>query len=144
MDPRERRLSEMLTQRRDRLASELRREFGSRLEDDALTSQDEKIEVGDRSVSVLSQDVELTRLEIKRRELRRIDEALARLARGVYGICQDCEAAVDEARLETLPFATRCVECERRRELEEKQSEAAGIGFRAEFHDLAEDGEGED
>jgi RNA polymerase-binding transcription factor len=137
-------LAEMLGARRDGLLRDLRREFGSRLEGDALTSQDEKKEVGDRSVSVLSQDVELGRLEIKRRELRRIDEALGRLATGAYGICEGCEVEIDEERLQTLPFATRCVECERRRELGEKQSEAAGMGFRAEFHDLSEEGEEEE
>lgn len=144
MGYREQRLTEMLGARREGLLRDLRREFGSRLEEDALTSQDEKIEVGDRSVSVLSQDVELGRLEIKRRELRQIDEALGRLATGTYGTCEDCETAIDEQRLRIQPFATRCVECERRRELQAKQTEASGMGFRAEFHDLAEGGDEED
>jgi len=145
MNDREHRLAEMLGARRDGLLGELRREFGSRLEEDALTSQDEKIEVGDRSVSVLSQDVELGRLELKRRELRRIDEALGRLAAGAYGICEGCEAEIDEERLRIIPLATRCVECERKRELQEKkQSEAAGMGFRSEFRDLAEGSEEEE
>ncbi len=144
MDDREQRLAEMLRARREDLLHELSREFGSRLGEDALTSQDEKKEVGDRSVSVLSQDVELGRIELKRRELRRVEQALRRLAAGAFGTCEDCEAEIDEERLRILPFATRCVECERRRELGKAQAEAAGLGFRSEFHDLSEGGEEEE
>ena len=128
----------MLKAARAELFAELTREFGERVEEDALTSQDEKIEIGDRSVSVLGQDVELERLEMKRRELRRVDDALSRLDEGVYGLCEDCDAEIAEERLEILPFATRCVECERRREVEAKRIETTGRGFRAGFRDIRE------
>jgi len=141
MSARRDRLAHMLEVKRGELFAALRREFGERLDEDALTSQDEKIEIGDRSVSVLGQDVELGRLEMKRRELRRIDDALERLAEGGYGVCEDCQAEIAEERLEILPFATRCVECEHRREVEERRIEATGRGFRAGFRDIRETGE---
>jgi DnaK suppressor protein len=138
MGDRHDRLARMLNAKRTELLQTLRREFGERLEEDALGSQDEKIEIGDRSVSALGQDVELERLAMKRRELRRIDEALERLDLGGYGLCEDCDAEIAEERLEVVPFATRCVDCERRRELEEKRIEATGRGFRAGFRDIRE------
>ena len=138
MSARRDRLARMLNAKRAELFLTLQREFGERLEEDALGSQDEKIEIGDRSVSVLGQDVELERLEMKRRELRRIDEVLERLDLGNYGLCEDCDAEIAEERLEIVPFATRCVECERRREVEEKRFEATGRGFRAGFRDIRE------
>jgi RNA polymerase-binding transcription factor len=141
MSERRDRLARMLEEKRHDLFQALRREFGERLEKDALGSQDEQIEIGDRSVSVLGQDVELGRLEMKRRELRRTDEALARLEEGSYGLCEDCDAEIAEERLEILPFATRCVECERRREIDEKRVEATGRGFRAGFRDVREEAE---
>jgi DnaK suppressor protein len=135
----------MLNAKRAELLLTLRREFGERLEEDALGSQDEKIEIGDRSVAVLGQDVEFERLAMKRRELRQIDEALGRLEVGSYGLCEDCDAPIAEERLEVVPFATRCVDCERRREVEEKRIEATGRGFRAGFRDIREKPEdGED
>ena len=135
----------MLHAKRAELFVELRREFGERLEDDALTSQDEKIEIGDRSVSVLGEDVELERLEMKRRALRQIDEALGRLEADTYGVCEECGSEIGEERLEILPFATRCVECEHRREVDEKRIEATGRGFRSGFRDIREtDDEPED
>src|ERR1700741_3721791 len=103
MSDRHDRLARMLHAGRAELFVALRREFGERLEDDALTSQDEKIEIGDRSVSVLGEDVELGRLEMKRRALRQIDEALGRLEDDTYGVCEECGSELAEERLEILP-----------------------------------------
>jgi DnaK suppressor protein len=138
MSARHDRLAGMLAAKRAEIFVILRRELGERLEEDASTSRDEKIEIGDRSVSVLGEDVELERLEMKRRELRRIDDALGRLDQGAYGVCEDCDADIAEERLAILPFAIRCVDCERRRELEERRVEATGRGFRSGFRDVRE------
>ena len=40
-----------------------------------------------------------------------IDEALRRLNDGTYGVCEDCEDLIEEARLKALPFARRCIKC---------------------------------
>jgi len=131
----------MLDARRMEILAALRRELGDRIEEDALTSQDDRIEIGDRSVAVLGQDVELGRLEMKRRALRQIDDVLARIDDGTYGLCEDCEVEIAEERLDILPFATRCVECERKREVEERPIETTGRGFRSGFRDVREDGQ---
>jgi RNA polymerase-binding transcription factor len=136
MSPRHDRLARMLMAKRAEIFVALRRELGERLEQDALTSQDERIEIGDRSVSVLGQDVELERLAMKRKELRRIDDALERLDQGAYGPCEDCDTDIAEERLAIMPFATRCVECERKHEVEERRVEATGRGFRSGFRDI--------
>jgi DnaK suppressor protein len=47
--------------------------------------------------------------------LRLIDEALARVDNGTYGICADCGDEIGLERLKILPFAVRCVDCESRR-----------------------------
>jgi DnaK suppressor protein len=47
--------------------------------------------------------------------LRLIDEALARVNNGTYGICADCGDEIGLERLRVLPFAVRCVDCESRR-----------------------------
>jgi DnaK suppressor protein len=47
--------------------------------------------------------------------LRLIDEALARVENGTYGICADCGDEIGLERLKVLPFAVRCVDCESRR-----------------------------
>ena len=59
-------------------------------------------------------------VEEERRELEQIDEALARIRSGGYGICRNCGQPIKKARLEALPFATLCVKC---KEVEEEEVE---------------------
>ena len=45
-----------------------------------------------------------------------VEDALRRLRRGTYGICEDCGLPIAKERLQVLPQAARCVECQRREE----------------------------
>ncbi len=45
--------------------------------------------------------------------LQAIDEALARIDEGTYGICQNCGRPISEERLEALPYARLCIDCKR-------------------------------
>ena len=45
--------------------------------------------------------------------LGEIDAAIRRLADGTYGECEDCRAAIPKGRLKTIPYARRCVICQR-------------------------------
>lgn len=47
--------------------------------------------------------------------LRKATNALERLKRGEYGICESCGIAIPVARLEVLPYTTLCVDCAQRR-----------------------------
>ena len=42
-----------------------------------------------------------------------VDEALARLEAGTFGTCVRCGGAIADERLEALPWAARCIECQR-------------------------------
>ncbi|MDF2559319.1 MAG: molecular chaperone DnaK [Microbacterium sp.] len=44
-------------------------------------------------------------------ELRQVDDALARVDAGTYGVCANCGKAIPEARLQARPFAEYCVTC---------------------------------
>lgn len=46
-----------------------------------------------------------------RREQAEIEAALARLARGEYGVCEGCGKPIPEARLAVRPMAATCVGC---------------------------------
>ena len=41
--------------------------------------------------------------------LEQIDEALARIAAGIYGLCEVCGVAIPEGRLEARPWTPFCV-----------------------------------
>jgi DnaK suppressor protein len=44
-------------------------------------------------------------------ELVKIEKAIARLIAGNYGICSDCGAMTEPARLHALPQANECISC---------------------------------
>jgi DnaK suppressor protein len=58
----------------------------------------------------------LSEIERDARELQAVQDALARLKRGEYGECQTCGEEIPAARLEAMPQATLCVECQTRAE----------------------------
>jgi phage/conjugal plasmid C-4 type zinc finger TraR family protein len=41
-----------------------------------------------------------------------VTAALAKLEVGTYGKCEECDRPIPEGRLEALPWATRCVDCQ--------------------------------
>lgn len=46
-------------------------------------------------------------------ELRDVTAALARIAKGEYGICKYCKKEIDEKRLLARPTSSACVECKK-------------------------------
>lgn len=41
-----------------------------------------------------------------------IDEAIEKIEKGTYGKCIECEEQIPVARLEALPFAELCIDCQ--------------------------------
>lgn len=48
--------------------------------------------------------------------LLQIGDALDRMKRGTYGICESCGQAISAERLEVLPYARLCVDCQQKKE----------------------------
>ena len=42
-----------------------------------------------------------------------IDLALKRIEEGTFGTCASCGKKIAEARLEAMPYATKCIDCKR-------------------------------
>jgi RNA polymerase-binding transcription factor DksA len=45
--------------------------------------------------------------------LRDVTSALQRIEDGSFGACERCGEAISEKRLEALPFARYCIDCQR-------------------------------
>ncbi len=48
--------------------------------------------------------------------LDQIEYALCKFEEGTYGICESCGGPIDRARLQALPYAVYCIECQIRLE----------------------------
>ena len=46
-------------------------------------------------------------------QLNEVNNALRRIEKGTYGICTNCGKAIMAERLEALPYAELCIECQR-------------------------------
>lgn len=60
-----------------------------------------------------------TRLEINDRNLltmAALKNALARIVRGTFGLCESCEEDIDPRRIEAHPTARLCMSCQARKE----------------------------
>jgi RNA polymerase-binding transcription factor DksA len=76
--------------------------YGNHMADDGTEAFDQTIGVGSRR-----------RVELA---LESVSLALKKLDDGTYGICEDCGGRIDRARLEALPQALYCLECQAKRE----------------------------
>lgn len=88
-----------LTEAHPRLASAIEAHDGPRDYEDVAT---DFLEIQNEQSIMANQQALLTLVE----------NALARIADGTYGYCQQCEEPIPAKRLEALPWAERCVQCE--------------------------------
>jgi DnaK suppressor protein len=107
---RERTLRALLTHQRD--------EILARLTDSRDHDSDLQVQSGDEmdvARSLAEAETRAFLLDREESKLRAIDAALARLERGDYGVCANCGEDIPLARLEAVPFAMYCVDCQHER-----------------------------
>jgi DnaK suppressor protein len=74
-------------------------------------------DMADRATSAYTKEFAYSLSESDRKILLLIDEALGRLEAGTYGTCVNCGQPVQEKRLEAVPWARHCLDCQ---ELQDK------------------------
>ncbi len=62
---------------------------------------------------VFAQQRDLALRDRADQQLELVDEALARLDGGTFGTCVRCGQPIAPERLEALPWAPRCIDCQR-------------------------------
>ena len=101
-------LQERYRQLRMEISEELRRSDDERYIELAGRVHDPEEE----AVADLLVDLNLAEIDRHIQELRQIDNALIRIAKGEYGICIDCEQPIGLERLKANPTAERCLPCQ--------------------------------
>ena len=69
-------------------------------------------EVMEQGIRAADREVAMERMETAYRQLRQVESALSRMERDEYGICLKCEDDIGQKRLDALPWAVLCVECQ--------------------------------
>ena len=62
---------------------------------------------------VFAQQRDLALRDRNQQHLQLVDAALARLDAGTYGVCQNCGRPIAPERLEAIPWAAYCIDCQR-------------------------------
>jgi len=104
-----------LLEKRRQLEDEVGRSalYGKDADDDATK------DLGDQALSAYTREFQFELGSGDRRLLRDVLTALRKLDEGRFGDCERCGEAIVERRLEALPFARYCIDCQRHVEREE-------------------------
>jgi DnaK suppressor protein len=74
-------------------------------------------DVVDAALDAVQDEISSQLAEVESRELANIERALVRIRAGTYGECEGCGGRIPLARLNALPYATSCIECQRAAEI---------------------------
>jgi len=104
------------------LLTQLRREMSgdiNSLEADAFSTDGDRLSVdnpADIGSESFAQEFSLELLQRDEATLAEIDDALDRVRAGTFGLCEGCEEPIPKVRLNAVPHARFCVDCQRRTE----------------------------
>lgn len=102
-----------LEQEREKLRLRVRRLRAEQEEDVTAPPADEL----DAARSLAEVETHAGMIEQHESRLKSVEYALERLSGGDYGICVDCGDEIPFERLRVIPAATRCVDCQRSRNM---------------------------
>lgn len=101
-------LSQQLHKMRNDIMDFSKEELKKRANGDLLQASGDE---GDLSQAAADNDIRISQLSTKHSTLTRINEAIAKIDDGTYGMCNDCGENIPLGRLKVQPFATLCVAC---------------------------------
>lgn len=70
-------------------------------------------DVGDAASAAEQGEIDSQLAALESRELHQVSRAIDLIRQGRYGKCEVCRKSIPVARLNALPFAPYCVECQR-------------------------------
>ena len=73
-------------------------------------------DVADKAANAYTKEFLFHQSDDNRRILQLVKEALERLKNGSYGLCASCQEEVQSRRLEAVPWARHCIECQEKDE----------------------------
>jgi DnaK suppressor protein len=72
--------------------------------------------MADAGTEVFEQELDVSLARQLKQSHETVQHALEKFDDGTYGICESCGASIELARLEALPEARYCLDCQSRRE----------------------------
>ncbi len=76
---------------------------------------------GDRALLESNRNFDLRISDRERKLISKVQEALRRVDDGTFGLCEECNEYIGEARLRARPVTTLCIDCKEDEERREKR-----------------------
>jgi DnaK suppressor protein len=116
MNERRAKLREMLLEKKRVMWNELRNELFKNTGEGLHSQFELALDPPEQGLIDVLEDIGLNVADIRRQELTAMDEAIGRLERGTYGICEACGLEIPEERLRVMPFARYCLKDQEKQE----------------------------
>lgn len=95
-------------------SEELRRSMSAQKVAQVVSRLDVPSDEGDLSQQSHEEWIFLNRNTLDLKLLREVQAALRRVQQGTYGVCAACDEPISAKRLEAVPWAKFCVQCQER------------------------------
>ncbi len=95
---------------------ELLRQVSKSEKDGREADEEATQDIADKAVNSYTKEFLFHQSDENRRVLQLISEALDRMKAGTYGLCVECEEEVQQKRLDAVPWARHCIECQEKQD----------------------------
>jgi len=105
-----------LLEKKTRIVRKLSEVYSQSKEVETHVAQD----IVDKAESSYAKEFLLSLSDAEREQLLLIDEALRRLDRNEFGICQLCRQEIGKKRIDAIPWTAYCINCQQKAEEESR------------------------
>jgi DnaK suppressor protein len=117
----DRKLAERFRKKLLRMREEITEQIRQRNVSAQGIGQDGIQDIADESVTISNRDLLMSLSQGERSKLIQVDDALDRIEDGTYGACEECGDPIGLKRLEAMPDARYCIQCQENLEKASKE-----------------------
>jgi DnaK suppressor protein len=95
---------------------ELLRQVSNSEKDGREADEEATQDIVDKAANSYTKEFLFHQSDENRRVLQCVNEALERMREGTYGQCLECQEEVQHKRLDAVPWARHCIECQEKQD----------------------------
>src|SRR5271169_5703591 len=96
--------------------TELLRQVTKSEQDGREADEEATQDIADKAANSYTKEFLFHQSDENRRVLQLVHEAMERMKEGTYGQCVACQEEVQQKRLEAVPWARHCIECQEKQD----------------------------
>ncbi len=85
-------------------------------EQEAMAADDATQDIADKAANSYTKEFLFSQSNNERFTLQLVDEALKRVKNGGFGLCVQCQAEIQQKRIEAVPWTRHCIACQEKQE----------------------------